>query len=159
MQAYLQWIEKRFQSYSAREQLLVKLSLTIFILLVLYTLIIQPIQQTRDEAVANVQKQQNLHAWLQTQIQATQFKPTQQRPRYTGNLLQLINQTAAQQQITLGRIQPTENVVTVTIEQVRFNILANWLSNLENRGITVVSLEADELGNGLVKVRRLGLSQ
>ena len=74
--------------------------------------------------------------------------------------MQAVNQTAKASDITLTRIQPSNDQVQVWIDEVDFNTLIAWLDGLDKTGVQVLQADISQSGGaGLVKVRRLQLGK
>jgi general secretion pathway protein M len=75
----------------------------------------------------------------------------------SDSLDQLVNRSARQLGLTINRLQPQNNKLNVTLEHAKFNLVLQWLAQLQQQyGLTLDSVDfrADSTA-GMVRVRVL----
>ena len=79
---------------------------------------------------------------------------------FNGSLAQAANQTAANANIPIARMQPQGEELQVWVDQAPFNGVLDWLQSLEDMGISILDLDIAEAdAPGQVKIRRLKLGK
>ncbi|CAI8202492.1 MAG: Type II secretion system protein M [Glaciecola sp. HTCC2999] len=151
-----------FTQLAPREQILLKIGSVILIIGGFYWLIWAPMNESIERETKLLAQQQALSTWVvQQQAKVLQFR--RQGPgkaTLKGSLVQAVNQTARASNINLTRMQPSNDEVQVWIDEVGFNTLMTWLSNLDTTGVQVLQVDISESGTpGNVKVRRLLLGK
>jgi general secretion pathway protein M len=157
-----QMIIEWFGKLETREQQLLKIGSIILVMGLFYGLIWAPINNSIARQTTLLTQQQALSTWIvQQEAKVLQFR--RQGPgkaTLKGSLVQAVNQTAKASDITLTRIQPSNDQVQVWIDEVDFNTLIAWLDGLDKTGVQVLQADISESGGaGLVKVRRLQLGK
>lgn len=108
-------------------------------------------------------RQLELNSWAEQQIAI--IKQSQGNGRATdnsGSMTQVINTSARRFNITLARLQPQQNnYVKVGLEDVNFNQLMQWLTQLQNTySIRAANIDISKTETqGIVRVRRLDLER
>ena len=157
-----QMIIEWFGKLETREQQLLKIGSIILVMGLFYGLIWAPINNSIARQTTLLTQQQALSTWIvQQEAKVSQFR--RQGPgkaTLKGSLVQAVNQTAKASDITLTRIQPSNDQVQVWIDEVDFNTLIAWLDGLDKTGVQVLQADISQSGGaGLVKVRRLQLGK
>jgi general secretion pathway protein M len=157
-----QMIIEWFGKLETREQQLLKIGSIILVMGLFYGLIWAPINNSIARQTTLLTQQQALSTWIvQQEAKVLQFR--RQGPgkaTLKGSLVQAVNQTAKASDITLTRIQPSNDQVQVWIDEVDFNTLIAWLDGLDKTGVQVLQADISQSGGaGLVKVRRLQLGK
>ena len=149
---YKKMIIEWFGKLETREQLLLKIGSIILVIGLFYGLVWAPMNNTITRQTALLEQQQALSTWI---VQQGPGKAT-----LKGSIVQAVNQTAKASNITLTRIQPSNDEVQVWIDEVEFNTLMVWLDSLDKSGVQVLQADMSESGGaGMVKVRRLQLGK
>jgi len=159
---YKKMIIEWFGKLETREQLLLKIGSIILVIGLFYGLVWAPMNNTITRQTALLGQQQTLSTWIvQQEAKVLQFR--RQGPgkaTLKGSIVQAVNQTAKASNITLTRIQPSNDEVQVWIDEVEFNTLMVWLDSLDKSGVQVLQADMSESGGaGVVKVRRLQLGK
>lgn len=154
-------VESWFQSLSDSEQKLVKFGSIFFVIFVVY-LIVSSVNAGVAESQKKLKQQQDLNSWAAEQISIVKSSAGGSQKSFSGSMTQIVNSTARQFDIRIARLQPQKNdMVKVGLEDVGFNRLMKWLSELQSKhSVRVENIDfakADELGK--VQVRRLDLSR
>lgn len=151
-----------FLSREPREQRTLMLGGTALALILLYTMVWEPITSRVPEVRETLeQKHADLRWMKQAAARARTLQNRQQqsaRPITEQSMLTLVDRTAQQAQIRekLRRIQPEGNDrVRLWIEQAAFDQIIRWLASLqEEHGIHVESLTLErETEPGIVNAR------
>jgi general secretion pathway protein M len=155
-------LKQWFEQQSERDQFLLKVMCVVIAFGAVYWLIWQPVNQAVTDQAKRLQQQESLATWVAQQQRKVRSLPANDSAsrELEGNLVQVVNQTASQRQITLTRIQPRGEEVQIFIDEVEFNQLMSWLALIEERGAQILQIDVTE-GNapGMVKVRRLELGK
>lgn len=154
-------VENWFQALSESEQKLVKFGSIFFAIFALY-MVVSAVNSGVAESQRKLKQQQDLNAWATEQIAIVKSSSGGNKTNFSGSMTQIVNNTARQFNIRIARLQPQQNdMVKVGLEDVGFNRLMKWLSELQAKhGVRVENIDfakADEQGK--VKVRRLDLSR
>lgn len=163
MQALQHWWSQR----DKREQWVLALGSVITVLLLVYTLLWQPLQQQATQLKVQVNAQIQLHQWMQQATQQVTYLKTRQsmQAKPSGSLLYLLDKSLQGSPLQQAdkRITPkNEQQVDVYYEQVAFAPLLQWLVVLQSQyGIEASDVAIQRLSQqqGLVtaqlKLRRL----
>ncbi|WJV61325.1 type II secretion system protein M [Pectobacteriaceae bacterium CE70] len=157
-------LRQRWQSMSLRERGLMLVCVGLVVLCLLYYLLWQPWQRQSQQWRRMIERERQTVSWMPKQAARL---PTSRglKPPVSGrevSLTVLIPQTAAQYGITIQRLQPQGNQVSVTLSRSDFNTLMRWLLELEQKnGVTtqVLDVAAVENSTGNVDVNRLLLER
>ena len=155
-----QQILKQWRSLKEQEQQLVMVAGVIFVIFVLVMGIFRPLNNAIAEAEKNQIKQQELLTWVDSSI--VKLKAGNARAVTSNqNLSQIVNATRGRFDITISKMQPSDNSLRLTIDSVQFNKLVQWLDELVNtKGVLIENLDLsrdDKLG--YVRVSRLVLEK
>ena len=147
MQVIQQWWLQR----DTREQWVLALGSVATVLLLIYSLVWQPLQQQAAQLKVQVHAQIQLHQWMQQAAQQVTYLKTRQamQAKPTGSLLYLLDKSLQASSLNNmdKRITPKdEQHVAVDYEQVPFSALLQWLVTLKSQ----YNIEATE-----VHVKRL----
>lgn len=161
MSALKDKFENWLQSLSESEQKLVKFGSLFFVVFVVY-FVVSSVNSGVEESQRKLKQQQELNAWVSEQIAIVKSSSGGRKANFSGSMTQVVNSTARKYKIQIARLQPQKNdLVKVGLEDVGFNRLMQWLSELQSKhGMRVENIDfakADEQGK--VKVRRLDLSR
>ncbi|WP_315710064.1 type II secretion system protein M [Brenneria uluponensis] len=157
-------LRQRWQSMSLRERGLMLVCVGLVVLCLLYYLLWQPWQRQSQQWRRMIERERQTVSWMPKQAARL---PTSRgrKPPVSGrevSLTVLIPQTAAQYGITIQRLQPQGNQVSVTLSRSDFNTLMRWLLELEQKnGVTaqVLDVAVVENSTGNVDVNRLLLER
>lgn len=157
-----QAIRDWFTQLAPREQVLLKVGSVILVIGTFYWLVWAPMNASIERETKLLAQQQALSTWVvQQQAKVLQFRRQgPSKATLKGSLVQAVNQTARANNITLTRMQPSNDEVQVWIDEVSFSSLMTWLGSLDTTGVQVLQVDISEAGApGNVKVRRLQLGK
>lgn len=145
---------------SEREQQLVMVSGVVFLVGILYWGIFSPLNTNRADAQLKLERAEQTLIW--TQEKATEIIKlggSKKREIQKTNLSRLMTQTAKKYQIKFTRLVDKKETVNVSMEDVEFNKLENWMAYLKLKySVVVVDIELTKSkNNGYVIVNRLSL--
>lgn len=124
-----------------------------------YFVVWAPLANGVDAKQKAIEKQIELNTWSQDAI--TQIKSSGKPQRDFGTLSQIINGSTRQYNISVSRMNPTNDTMNVVIDEIVFTTLMQWLAYLEQRqGIRIHNVDvslADDAG--MVRVSRLVLGK
>lgn len=151
-QQLLSW----WASLQRREQRLVAGAAVVVVLGVFYWLLWQPLHQARDtqqQKLQSAQRQLNQLQQLLPQLKASTVATT----RSGGSLAQIISNSARSSGISVSRMQPQNEQLTLVLEDVSFDKLLGWLHALQyQHGVKLINLDvATAESPGIVRVRRM----
>lgn len=155
-------IKAWWQGLQGREQRLVMALSAATLLIVFYSLIWQPLNESLANKAKRVESRQALLTWVNDNTARYQQlqSATGQKPS-TGSLSSIINRTANSQQLTITRMQPQGDELQVWLDSAPFTQLLFWLEHLANvEGLQVDAIDLTKGDTpGEVRVRRLQLSK
>ena len=150
-----QWWESL--SDTERKQLM-GVGALVFVLL-FYFMVWVPLADSVEKKQTEIDKQIELNAWSKNAIAQIQSGAGQKRDY--GSLSQIINGSTRQYNISIARMNPTNDTMNVVIDEVVFTTLMQWLAYIEQRqGIKIHNIDVS-LGDdpGVVRVSRLVLGK
>lgn len=153
MKALLQW----WQTLQPREQQLVRWAGVVSVIAVFYFGLWQPLHQYRDDRQLAAQSAADQLTWLQTKL--PQISTTSSAGRGSASLNDVVARSAAQFSIKVSRMQPQNEQLQLSIDDVPFEQLLRFINHLQTeQGVQLVQLDiaATEVA-GTVRVRRLVL--
>lgn len=139
-----------------REQQVLKIAGVLLALGLFYSLIWQPIQQARKDSEVRAKAAVEQLAWLQVKLP---LLAQSNQVASSGSLNDVVAQTAPRFNIKVSRMQPQNEQLQVSLEDVAFEQLLRWLTELQSKhGVSLLQLDiaASEVP-GTVRVRRLVL--
>ena len=144
-------------SLQPREQRLVSMAGVAFIIGAFYWLLWQPLHQSRSTQQQAAENARAQLIWLQTQLP----KLSQQSGavRTSASLTEVVSQTSRKFQVQVSRMQPQNDQLQLSLEDLPFDQLLRWLHELQyQQGVTLVQLDiARSDVPGQVRVRRMVL--
>ncbi|MCG7549099.1 type II secretion system protein M [Pseudoalteromonas sp. Of7M-16] len=148
-----------WQSLKEQEQKLLIVAGVVFVIFVLVMGVIKPLNAGVEKAQADLQKQQNFHAWVSKSVAQLKASGANRATSSNQNLTQLVNRTRGRHGIQISKMQPRDNTLRINIDNVEFNKLVSWLDVLTNQhGVKVANLDlGEEPQQGYVRVSRLVL--
>lgn len=150
-----------FKGLTDREQKLVLSASIIAIIGIFYFALYQPLNESITTQQKALAADKALLSWVEEQSnRATILRQSANQTSFSGSLTQVVNQTTRNASIPVARMQPQGEELIVTIDQVEFNALIQWLAVLEQRGVRIVQSDVSEVNaQGFVQVRRLQLGK
>jgi len=153
------WLNSKTQS----EQQLLKVAGGFFILF-LVIMIVTTINKNVTESEKKLTQQLELNRWAEQQISIIKKanKNLSSTSSNKSSITQIINSTAKKYAVVVERIQPQkDDLVKVGIDEIGFNNLMNWLTELQTKhNISVQNIDFSKADSaGMVKIRRLDLGR
>jgi len=155
-----QQLEKYWGSLKEQEQQLIMVAGGIFVVFVLVMGIFRPLNNAIAQAQADQIKQLELLTWVDNSI--VKLKAAGSRSISNNkNLSQIVNTTRGRFDITISKMQPSDNSLRLTIDSVQFNKLVEWLDEMvNNEGVQIENLDLSrDDKQGYVRVSRLVLEK
>ncbi|MBU2179922.1 MAG: type II secretion system protein M [Gammaproteobacteria bacterium] len=142
-------------SLQPREQRLVGIGGVVLIIGAFYWLLWQPLHQSRTTQQQAATSAQAQLIWLQSQL--PKLSQQSNSVRSSASLTEVVSQTSRNFQVQVSRMQPQNEQLQLSLEDLAFDQLLRWLHELQfQHGIRLVQLDiatADKPGQ--VRVRRM----
>lgn len=154
-------MKEKWDALSGKEQKLVLFMSGLIVVFLFIQLVWLPLNENVKLGKENIARQQQLYQWIQENTAHYQASAGQGNNANNGELSMVINQSAARRQIRISRIHPQENALQLTLEDVEFNRLVDWIQQLsqENK----ISVQAIDIVKtdvpGVVSVKKLTLGK
>jgi general secretion pathway protein M len=151
-----------WQQLNRREQQLFLSMSVVIIIFLFYSLIWQPLNDNIIDGRKKLARQQALLSWVNTETQRYQLaKGTNALNGSKASISTVVNRTASAKGINITRIQPQGDNLQVWIDNIAFEQLLQWLSQLsQNEGIVVGAIDLSRADlDGEVRVKRLQLGR
>lgn len=145
-------LRRRYRGLEPRERRLLGLGAALVAAALLWTSVVRPALDYRQQAVTRLDRETASLAWMES----NRSLAVARRNAGGGQQAQLstINRSAGQHGIPLRRIQPDGEGFIVHVESRPFDALVRWMEALETRhGVRVVSVTVDPDGEGQVNAR------
>jgi len=141
-----------------RERRMLTGGAVVTLLLLVYALIIEPVNAELNRLQTSVHERHVVLAWMQQAAQEVkQMNLGTQLPGDNESLLALVDNSARQQNLGPGikRLQPEgQNGVRVWLEQVAFDDVLTWIDDLAARSVRITALSVERSTiPGLVDLR------
>lgn len=143
-------MKQYWQNLQPRDQRILLIGAVIVVPLLLYSLIIEPFQQSMTRLEEGVKKNTELLAWMEQA--AAQVKTLRGSGTSTSNsgasLLSVVDASAKQNGLgsALKQVKPDGNGVRLRFEQAGFDDMVRWLGRLgSEQGVGVTSLTLERL--------------
>lgn len=151
-----------WQGLNQREQRLVSALGAFFILILLYSTIWQPLNNSLVESQAKLERGQELLTWVEENTAL--FKDAKRsggKSKTRGSVSSVANRSAKTYKLNITRMQPQGAGLQVWIDSTPFTQLLFWLEYLANEeGLQVKAIDLTRGDTaGQVKVRRLHLEK
>ncbi len=154
-------IKEWYLGLAQREQHLTLAAGAVIIIGLVFQLVVSPIHAKSTKAEANLQKKQDLLIWVNENAAKIRSLKASGKGRVSGALSQIVPNSARKSGIVLSSTKLQGEEFVISIDNVNFNTLLNWLENLTLRNgliITVLDI-APSKSSGNVKVKRLQLAK
>ncbi|WP_448250129.1 type II secretion system protein GspM [Thalassotalea agariperforans] len=155
-------MKEKWQSLNQREQSLVIAMLAFVGIFILYQLIWQPINNSIIDKQKKIERYQELLVWVnEKKAEYNSYAKVNQGSSSNVSLSSVVNRSATKHKISISRIQPQGSEISVTIDEVPFDHVMDWLKQMaitEGVIIKAIDLASTDI-NGVVKVRRLSLGK
>lgn len=147
-----------FLGLAPRERLLVGGAAVVFVLLLAYLLVVEPLQQRRAVLERGVVAQRELLAWMHTAVVPLRGDTTAPSSSRGQSLFAVVDRSARATVLAgaLQRVQPEgQGNVRVWFNDAPFDDLVRWIATLQrDHGITVNTLSIERTDTaGLVSAR------
>jgi len=149
---------QKWQELSQREQRLLSFLALFLLLALMYLLIWSPLQSAKEQAQADLLREQQQWQWLQEQIPAWQQVQSEQAPSVKAlgsqNELMAQLQSSLRQfslQSQLETLSLTQKGVKASFKQVDAQRLFKWIEHNERSGVKLVKLTIAPESAGMVK--------
>lgn len=154
-------IQEYWQQLSARERLLLLVGGGLLLVVLAYTMVIEPLSNSRAELEEVVERSRATHSAIQQAVaEARLLRGGGARPRQAlgaQSMMGRIDESA--RRFGLGaqmkRVEPSgKDNISIWLEKASFDSLASWLEEMERQyGFQVQSLEAERIDTGRVNAR------
>lgn len=154
-------MKEKWLALNQREQHLVIVMACFIGIFIFYMLIWQPLNNAISDKEKKITRAENLVTWLQEQQAQFHSLASSQRKTSNASLSTIVNRSASTKGITIARVQPQGEELNVSIDQVPFNVLMDWLENMSaQQGVSVKAIDLAKTDTkGVVRVRRLNLGK
>lgn len=143
-----------YVSLSKRDTIIVKVLLSLMVVSLLFTWVVQPMKLSYLNAESRLQNELRFHKKLKEN--AYLFSEKRRLPQQAeGSILTIANNLAKTKGIQLKRFEPDgDKGLRVWMEKVEFNSAIDWLEILEReKGVRVAQLSIDKTDSGIVNIR------
>lgn len=149
------WIKRE-----RREKQLLVFVAILFVIMLLWFTVYQPIQREKSNAQQQVKRHQQALIWMQAHSAEliTLQKESNVIHNKTDSIESMIYQSAKKNQVTIQRLQPQGKQILAEIGGVTFSQLLDWFIQLEqqfNIKVMAIEINADNKQSGLVQVKHL----
>lgn len=155
-------MKEKWQSLNQREQSLVIAMIAFVGIFMLYQLIWQPINNRIIDKQKKLERYQELLVWVnEKKAEYNSYAKLNQGGSSNVSLSSVVNRSATKHKISISRIQPQGTEISVTIDEVPFDHVMDWLKQMavaEGVIIKAIDLASTEI-KGVVRVRRLSLGK
>ncbi|TRW50307.1 type II secretion system protein M [Aliidiomarina halalkaliphila] len=157
---YQAQLQQRWQRLQVREQRMLQVLAAFLAIFILWFFIWMPLQTRVAVAEQRLQSQQTMFQRVATgaaQIEAARATDQRQQTSLSANQLSgFINTQASELDIEISRVQPQQDSLILTFNEVEFDALVILIARLVERGVIIENLDASETNDvGIVRVRRL----
>lgn len=155
-------MKEKWQSLNQREQSLVIVMAAFIGVFILYQVIWQPINNSIIDKQKKIERYQALLLWVnEKKAEYNTYAKLSQGDSSNASLSSVVNRSAIKHKISISRIQPQGDEISVTIDEVPFDHVMDWLKQMaiaEGVIIKAIDLSSTDI-KGVVKVRRLSLGK
>ena len=155
-------MKEKWQSLNQREQYLV-IVMGVFIgIFMLYQLIWQAVNDSISDKQLKVERYQALLLWVnEKKAEYNTYAKQSSNDSSDASLSSIVNRSANKNKISISRIQPQGDEISVTIDEVPFNNVMEWLKQMAVAdGVIIKAIDiAQDDTQGVVKIRRLSLGK
>lgn len=157
---YQAQLQQRWQRLQVREQRMLQVLGVFLGIFILWFFIWMPLQARVALAEQRLQSQQTMFQRVAAgaaQIEAARASDQRQQTNLSANQLSgFINTQASELDIEISRVQPQQDSLIITFNEVEFDSLVVLVARLVERGVLIENLDASETNEvGIVRVRRL----
>ncbi|WP_194756972.1 type II secretion system protein GspM [Aliidiomarina indica] len=151
---------QRWHRLQQREQRMLQVLAVFMTIFILWFFIWMPLQARVELAESRLQSQQTSYqrvAMGAAQVEAARSSQQRQQTTLAANQVSgFINTLASELNIEISRVQPQQESLILTFNEVEFDALVVLVARLVERGVMIENLDASETNDiGIVRVRRL----
>ncbi|WP_406665680.1 type II secretion system protein GspM [Gallaecimonas sp. GXIMD1310] len=151
-------IKAYWQSLSERDQQVLRWAAPLIVLGLLYFALWQPLNGAIAEATQQLNSRQQDLQYLREQggriLASRQGNDSQQQASLTDR----VTRSAGALGISISRLQPGKNSVSVWVDEVAFDTFTQWVQRMEQQGLKVAVADLTTTkDSGKIRVRRLEL--
>jgi general secretion pathway protein M len=142
-----------WESLSEQEHKQVIIAAFVVFVGLFYWLVWSPLATAVVDNQIAVERQVKLNQWAKDAI--TQIKATGgSKQGGQGSISQIVNRTSRQYNITIGRMSPKDDKLTLVVDEIVFATLMNWIAYLEQKqGVKVHKIDIAQTETaGVVRV-------
>lgn len=160
---YQTQLQQRWQRLQAREQRMLQVLALFLTIFILWFFIWMPLQTRVAVAEQRLESQQTMFQRVASgaaQVEAARASNQRQQTALSANQLSgFINTQASELDIEISRVQPQQDSLILTFNEVEFDALVVLIARLVERGVMIENLDASETNDaGIVRVRRFQVS-
>lgn len=150
-----------FENLAEREKKLVIIASVVLLLGVFLQFIWMPLSNGLTEAQAKQQKQKALLEYVIQKTAEVKAGNKKSRVKASGSISQIVSQSARRSKIAIARLQPQGNSLQVQVDEIAFNELLKWVTDLtERQGLVIESIDISQSDRaGAVQIRRLQVTK
>lgn len=155
-------LKRRWLQISPRERGLLLGCGVLLTLCLCYYALWQPWQQQAEQWQRTIAREQGTVAWMLQQAPRLREQTARPTPGESLSLSATVTRSAAAQGINITRLQPQGERLAVTLEPSDFNLLMQWLTQLEQQyRVRIVAFEVAVQANkpGWVTINKLMLER
>lgn len=155
-------LKGRWRQISSRERGLILGCSTLLILCMGYYVLWQPWIQQAVKWRNTITREKDTVEWMLQQAPRLQMQKVRSQQGKSFSLSAMVARTSSAQGLTITRLQPHGEQLTVTLSPGEFNLLMQWLTQLEQQyHIRIVALDVAAQANkpGWITVNRLILER
>ena len=150
----LSLVRERYIALSPRERLLLSLAMWLFILLGLWWLLIQPSLQYREANTRDWNAMERGVSWMREHVDDARRQAGLGGANRSDRELSVVSRSAKLQNVSIKRLQPDSDRITVELSRQLADDVFRWLSILEREHAFVVeNFRMDRVGTGLIDMR------
>jgi general secretion pathway protein M len=131
-----QWAVERASALSGRERLAIAGGAALIFVLALHSLVWQPLQEGREAARQRIASLDQAIGLAKAAGPALAQRPTYSAAEAPATR---ITRTASEAGLNIRRLEPDGDGFSVSLDQVPFDTLINWLADIEHAGELTVS--------------------
>ena len=139
-------LQSAYQARAPREQLVLKILLGVIVLLLLWSILWQPLLNWRDSAIADYEREARLLAWIKAnEAPLRQQMAASGRPAVAtgGDWSSTVSRTLGSAGLTMKGMTPEgADAVRIVLENQPFSTVAGWLASVnQTLGASVANVE------------------
>ena len=150
-----QELEQKYHALTERDRLSLNMLALFLLSYLFFKMILSPAFGYLTSASQSYERQLESYEWMVAQESIVKEMLINTSTEREGSLLSVASSTAKKHSLNFSRFEPLDgDRVRLRLEQVQFNDLVSWLSELENeKGVSAVDISLDSASPGYVSVR------